>query len=577
LLRLQKEGIAFDLSSGVLIHGGGWKKLAGEAVSQEEFHDRLKEVCGLDRIHDYYGMVEQTGCIYMQCECGHLHASIFSDVIARRPVDFSECEIGEKGVLQVVSTIPESYPGHSLLTEDEGVILGEDDCPCGRKGKYFKIFGRLKNAEIRGCSDTFAMDHSQESEKKDADYNGVLDKASYYVGTKETVVHMPNVPAKPPFADDVIDFLNDLSKELMRSPEAKGFPDVVTLGFWLRKSSVMKQKERFALHGQNMLIGRGVAFHIAPSNVPVNYAYSLFTGLICGNANIVRIPSRDFPQVSIINKAIRTALEKHEDLKPYIVLLRYDRDKDVNDVLSALCDVRLIWGGDATIAELRKSPLPPRATEITFADRYSLAVIDSNRYMAMISDKEKDKAALQLAQDFYNDTYLSDQNACTSPRTVVWTGSRKNEAKERFWNALYSLVKDKYYFQDIQGIDKLSTEYMAAASGLVGMRQMEAFDNRLVRIQVLDLSSKLMDFKGTSGYFYEYDCDDIMELRELCNNTHCQTMGILGDAEKIKPLILSGIRGVDRIVPIGHTMDFDLIWDGYNLVERLTRICRCSI
>jgi hypothetical protein len=242
-----------------------------------------------------------------------------------------------------------------------------------------------------------------------------------------------------------------------------------------------------------------------------------------------------------------------------------------------LCDVRLIWGGDATIAELRKSPLPPRATEITFADRYSLAVIDSNRYMAMISDKEKDKAALQLAQDFYNDTYLSDQNACTSPRTVVWTGSRKNEAKERFWNALYSLVKDKYYFQDIQGIDKLSTEYMAAASGLVGMRQMEAFDNRLVRIQVLDLSSKLMDFKGTSGYFYEYDCDDIMELRELCNNTHCQTMGILGDAEKIKPLILSGIRGVDRIVPIGHTMDFDLIWDGYNLVERLTRICRCSI
>jgi hypothetical protein len=421
------------------------------------------------------------------------------------------------------------------------------------------------------------MDHSQESEKKDADYNGVLDKASYYVGTKETVVHMPNVPAKPPFADDVIDFLNDLSKELMRSPEAKSFPDVVTLGFWLRKSAVMKQKERFALHGQNMLIGRGVAFHIAPSNVPVNYAYSLFTGLICGNANIVRIPSRDFPQVSIINKAIRTALEKHEDLKPYIVLLRYDRDKDVNDVLSALCDVRLIWGGDATIAELRKSPLPPRATEITFADRYSLAVIDSNRYMAMISDKEKDKAALQLAQDFYNDTYLSDQNACTSPRTVVWTGSRKNEAKERFWNALYSLVKDKYYFQDIQGIDKLSTEYMAAASGLGGMRQMEAVDNRLVRIQVLDLSSKLMDFKGTSGYFYEYDCDDIMELRELCNNTHCQTMGILGDAEKIKPLILSGIRGVDRIVPIGHTMDFDLIWDGYNLVERLTRICRCSI
>ena len=92
----------------------------------------------------------------MECECDHLHASIFSDVITRHPIDFSECTIGERGIIQVVSTIPESYPGHSLLTEDEGIILGEDDCPCGRKGKYFKIIGRLKNAEIRGCSDTYA-------------------------------------------------------------------------------------------------------------------------------------------------------------------------------------------------------------------------------------------------------------------------------------------------------------------------------------------------------------------------------------------------------------------------------------
>lgn len=156
LQRLKKEGITFDLSKGILIHGGGWKKLLSEAVSEEVFHKSLKEVCGLEQIHDYYGMVEQTGCIYMECECGHLHASIFSDVIARRPIDFSECKIGEKGILQVVSAIPESYPGHSLLTEDEGVILGEDDCPCGKKGKYFKIEGRLKHAEIRGCSDTYA-------------------------------------------------------------------------------------------------------------------------------------------------------------------------------------------------------------------------------------------------------------------------------------------------------------------------------------------------------------------------------------------------------------------------------------
>ena len=156
LVRLKEEGITFDLSNGIMIHGGGWKKLISEAVSHDEFHKRLFDVCGLKHIHDYYGMVEQTGCIYMECECGHLHASIFSDVIIRRPLDFSAADIGEKGIIQVVSTIPESYPGHSLLTEDEGAILGIDDCPCGRKGKYFRIDGRLKNAEIRGCSDTYA-------------------------------------------------------------------------------------------------------------------------------------------------------------------------------------------------------------------------------------------------------------------------------------------------------------------------------------------------------------------------------------------------------------------------------------
>lgn len=144
-----------DLSNGVLIHGGGWKKLQNEAVSPQQFKDALKKVCGIRKVHDYYGMVEQTGCIYMECECGHLHASIFSDVIVRRTKDFSVCQQGEKGIVQVVSMIPKSYPGFSILTEDEGVILGEDDCPCGRKGKYFRILGRLKNAEVRGCSDTY--------------------------------------------------------------------------------------------------------------------------------------------------------------------------------------------------------------------------------------------------------------------------------------------------------------------------------------------------------------------------------------------------------------------------------------
>jgi len=153
---LLKANYHLDLSRGMLIHGGGWKKLASESVSPSEFKRKLNEVCGIKSVHDYYGMVEQTGTIYMECEQGHLHAPVFSDIIIRKAEDFSVAPIGQSGIIQVVSILPESYPGHSLLTEDEGILLGEDNCPCGRLGKYFKITGRIKNAEIRGCSDTYA-------------------------------------------------------------------------------------------------------------------------------------------------------------------------------------------------------------------------------------------------------------------------------------------------------------------------------------------------------------------------------------------------------------------------------------
>lgn len=153
---LKKTGFHPDISKGILIHGGGWKKLISEAVSAEQFKQELYNTCEIQRVHDYYGMVEQTGTIYMECECGHLHTPIFSDIIIRRANDFSVADYGEEGLIEVVSILPKSYPGHALLTEDYGKIIGEDDCPCGRKGKYFKVLGRIKNAEIRGCSDTYA-------------------------------------------------------------------------------------------------------------------------------------------------------------------------------------------------------------------------------------------------------------------------------------------------------------------------------------------------------------------------------------------------------------------------------------
>lgn len=153
---LSEHNEKFDMSEAFLMTGGGWKKLFSESVSRDEFKKKLNDVCGITHFLDHYGMVEQTGCIYAECEYGHLHASNYSDVIIRNYKDFSVCKHGEKGIIQVVSALPHSYPGHSLLTEDEGVIIGEDNCPCGRKGKYIEILGRIKSAELRGCSDTYA-------------------------------------------------------------------------------------------------------------------------------------------------------------------------------------------------------------------------------------------------------------------------------------------------------------------------------------------------------------------------------------------------------------------------------------
>lgn len=153
---IERRNIKLDLSNGYLLTAGGWKKLKNEAVSNEDFKKRGERVCGIRHYVDHYGMAEQTGCIYAECEYGHLHASIYSDIIVRRYKDFAPSEYGERGFIQVLSCLPHSYPGHSILTEDEGIILGEDDCPCGRKGKYIKVLGRMKNAEIRGCSDTYA-------------------------------------------------------------------------------------------------------------------------------------------------------------------------------------------------------------------------------------------------------------------------------------------------------------------------------------------------------------------------------------------------------------------------------------
>lgn len=155
LLMASKEAdVRFDCGDSILVHGGGWKKLEEKKVSNEEFKQSMREFFGIGAIHNYYGMVEQTGSIAMECEEGYFHVSDYSEVIIRNPRTLNAEEHGIVGLIETMSTLPRSYPGHALLTEDLGVIRGADGCGCGRRGTYFSVLGRLPAAELRGCSDT---------------------------------------------------------------------------------------------------------------------------------------------------------------------------------------------------------------------------------------------------------------------------------------------------------------------------------------------------------------------------------------------------------------------------------------
>lgn len=191
LKSLQRQ---ITLPHAVLFHSGGWKKLQQLAVDNGTFKQALLDTCGISKVHNFYGMVEQVGAIFVECEHGHLHCPSYADVLVRRPQDWAVANIGEEGVLQLLSTLPKSYPGHSLLTEDRGIVLGEDDCPCGRKGKYFHVLGRLPQAEARGCSDTFAMPDSRVSSDASRFASDVVrfEAVALPIGTKTTTVISSN-------------------------------------------------------------------------------------------------------------------------------------------------------------------------------------------------------------------------------------------------------------------------------------------------------------------------------------------------------------------------------------------------
>ncbi len=400
----------------------------------------------------------------------------------------------------------------------------------------------------------------------------------YVLGSKETLEIMKKKAAFVPFHEKIIDFLDEMSKRLLKSSKAKQYQDVIAFAFWCRKASLIEMKKNIAWlpsAREKGVLGRGIVFHVAPSNVAMNFAYSFVAGLLAGNANIVRLPSKKFPQVDCFCNVLKEMLQELEEWKSYLCFVRYGHEKEITDMLSEISDVRVIWGGDVTIQEIRKSPLKIRGKEIVFSDRYSIGVIDA-KYFLLLSKEQKKR----IAQGFYNDTYLMDQNACTSPMLLVWIGIQNivKKAQKDFWDIVLDFVQKKYELQPVQAVKKLQALYRLAAA--VPGTTLSSFedipgkvDNRIVRVRLPKLSFDSMNYKENSGFFMEYITEKLEDILPICTS-RCQTISFLGEhlendlRELVKKYCPSG---VDRIVPMGKTLNFSLIWDGYDLIREMSR------
>jgi hypothetical protein len=366
-----------------------------------------------------------------------------------------------------------------------------------------------------------------------------------------------------PFSDEVIEFLHALSGMILKDKEAKKYPDVITFAFYCRRANLLALKKKYL--SEELRLGRGIIFHVAPSNVPINFAYSLIAGLLSGNCNIVRVSTQVFPQIDILVRAITMLSEQYYSVTDKIVLVRYDKTCEATAFFSGFCDVRVIWGGDSTIAQIRENAIPARSFDVTFADRYSLAVINAD---TLASEFEM----TNIAESFYNDTYLFDQNACTSPHLLVWLGDISNIkiAQTRFWDKVHDVVKKKYNLQPVIVMKKLTAFYRQAKAMLVKKVAMK--DNFIWRVALEELPENIDEFRCAGGYFTEYIASSLDEIAPIIKNKY-QTLAYYGICknELVNFVVSNRLRGLDRLVPIGSTLNFDLTWDGYDLIRTLTR------
>ena len=387
-----------------------------------------------------------------------------------------------------------------------------------------------------------------------------MSEIEYLVGNKK----FENLSIKP-FDDVVCNFLSSLSKNINNSNLLKDYSDIKTFAFMCRKSNIEKLKSK--INQNEFRRGLGLLFHITPSNIPTNFAYSLLFGVLSGNTNVIKVPSKKFPQIDLICKFINITLKKYKKVRKMISIVRYQNNDEFTKSISSKCDGRLIWGGDKTINEIRKFPMKEISRDIAFANRNSICLMNSSEIL-----KLNKKDLNRLVQKFYNDTFLVDQNACSSPHVIFWYGNKTNKAKIKFWTELHYFAKSNYNLEYASSFYK----YDRLLSDILTNTNYTNHTNYGGYIYCINLKNKhinLTDLVSRWGYFYQFDIKNINMVLNFSNN-NTQTLTYFGFKKEmiLKNFDLKYFKGIDRIVPVGQALDINLNWDGYDVINALTRI-----
>lgn len=374
------------------------------------------------------------------------------------------------------------------------------------------------------------------------------------------------------FSAPTMAFLAAFAERILRDPAIRTAPELMALAYWFRPAALQALRARFQQLGeQGLLRPRGVVFHLAPANVDSIFVYSWFLSLLCGNRNIVRLSRRENPQRDTLLQILAELLAHpdHAAIANANVVLAYERDDEISTALSTRCTLRVVWGGDATVNHMRRLPLPPLATELVFPNRASWALIN-----AASVNQASAEALIQLASAFYNDTFWFAQQACSSPRALLWIGMPEQiqVAQSRFWPALkQAMVQRNAQDEPAQLAARLVAAHLAATEP--GVMLEGALTDWPLRLAAKQFSGAMRNGHCGYGLIYEIqrnNLDESIDLFEADDQTVAY-WGFERDALTRWALTLPD-RAVDRIVPLGQALRFADRWDGHDLLLAFSRL-----